>query len=184
MPVDKNKEGYKMKNWIESILLLGGRLDKIEDLLDNKMDELALDTVTSMHKLADKMFRIIEKKRKIVNFSVMHNMIVDMLSSYNLSVIYSYMDTRSYSDLAEFFVVSTKKAKDSHKDALRRSEDILLSNKVHRVYLENEYADVPFISFCVDACKKEATKDAIQNRFANSSLASFFGRDFYETART
>ena len=134
-----------MKAWVLANFYLARKMDKLAERIDEEIDRssllLKIDTAT----LFEVIFNLNDKKRRVVNFKVLHSMLLKQLYLQEMGIISRYIKGQTLEEIGKEYEISKSTVSRRLKQAIDKCIKIFESLQFTEERLEKEYAEIPLI---------------------------------------
>ena len=134
-----------MKFWVMAIFSLSERLARLARRVDKDMESLSVSMTVETVTLFEAMLALEDKKRRICNFKVFKDLMVDKLKPGELEIVSRYIKGEVLQEIADDLKISKSTAARKFNRAMDVCGKYLVSMTFTEERFLAEYKDIPLI---------------------------------------
>ena len=139
-----------MNAWVLTVLYIGDKLARAEEITDAKINAVALNPFGETSSQCRKLMKLTDRKRRLVNMQVLSHRLRCCLDEEEKELMRMCLEGLSYGDISEVLGLSKATAYRRTKKAADKCEAALEKLGFCRERLENDYADVRAVKSVYD----------------------------------
>jgi len=134
-----------MKEWILSVFFLQNKLKDLAAQIDSEIKIYSLSLTMDTNKLFDKVMQLQDKRRRVVNFKVLYDIMKDNLSASEKTILADSAKGNSFNEIGQKLNVSKSTAARYFKQAIDKCTNVAHSLNFTLERFKKEYGDILLI---------------------------------------